>query len=104
MYLIKIELSKITYSFQILFKLELKLLLFCCFPHVTKEINYWKMCLIKFFYNSMSFAGFQINPIDVNFHLQYDFQMTLVTPYNALFANLRVTLSELIPREPFMDF
>ena len=31
MCLIKIELSKITYSFQILFKLELKLLLVCFF-------------------------------------------------------------------------
>ena len=31
----KSELSKITYSFQILFKFGLKLLLFCCFLHVT---------------------------------------------------------------------
>jgi hypothetical protein len=36
----QIGLSKITYSFQILFKLGLKILLFCCFPHdVTKEIE-----------------------------------------------------------------
>ena len=42
MCIIKIELSKITYRFQIfqiLFKLGLKLLLFCCFPHLTKEIE-----------------------------------------------------------------
>ena len=42
MCLIKIELSKITYSFQILFRLGLKLLLvcyFCHFPHLTKEIE-----------------------------------------------------------------
>ena len=39
MCLIKIELCKITYGFQILFELELKLLLFCFFPHVTKEIE-----------------------------------------------------------------
>ena len=32
MYQIKIELSIITYSFQLFFKYGLKLLLFCCFP------------------------------------------------------------------------
>ena len=39
MCLIKIELSKITYSFQILFKLGLNLLIFCRFPMQPRRLK-----------------------------------------------------------------
>ena len=54
----KIVLSKITFSFQILFELELKLLLFCQFPHVSNQGD-WKMCLIKIVLSKITYS-FQI--------------------------------------------
>ena len=62
MCLIKIEPSKITYTFQILFKLELKLLLFCRFPHVTK------MCMIKI----------ELSKITYSFHMLFKLGLKLL--------------------------
>ena len=58
----QIELSKITYSFKILFKLGLKLLLFCRFPHVAK------MCMIKI----------ELSKITYSFHMLFKLGLKLL--------------------------
>ena len=62
MCLIKIQLSKITLGFQVLFKkLELKLLIvcfFCHFPHATKEIERCTYSKLNCHYLPLAFKSF----------------------------------------------